>query len=146
MSTLPSILYSTDSSSALASTPASTRSRRVTPGPEAANDTPRQHKLRQAAQQFESMLMSDLWKSMKSSFDDDEDSDPAIGTLQDWSMEAMSTAIGKAGGLGIAKLIMKDLEPKIGSSNSQEGGTHPLKFSVPHADIWVERQAISGSD
>jgi len=80
-------------------------------------DTPRQHKLRQAAQQFESMLMSNLWKSMKSSFDeDDSDSgDPAMGTLEDWSMQAMSGAVGKAGGLGIANLIMKDLEPKIAS-------------------------------
>ncbi len=117
MSTVPAGLLSSGAANALASNSgfAPARSSKLEPG--AATDTPRQHKLRQAAQQFESMLMSSLWKSMKSSFDegDDDSSDPAMGTMQDWGMEAMASAVGRAGGLGIAKLIMKDLQPKVGS-------------------------------
>lgn len=125
MSTLPVGPFSTDAVSVLAASSELTLGRsamssvHATTDASVSADTPRQHKLRQAAQQFESMLMSSLWKSMKSSFDDDDsDSDPALGTLQDWSMEAMSNAVGKAGGLGIARLIMKDLEPRISPSQS----------------------------
>ena len=124
MSTLQVSLFSTDGAAPLAPNSELALGRsalpalRATTDASASADTPRQHKLRQAAQQFESMLMSSLWKSMKSSFDDDSDSDPALGTLQDWSMEAMSNAVGKAGGLGIARLIMKDLEPRISPSQS----------------------------
>ncbi len=87
-------------------------------------ETPAQRKLRQAAGQFESILLSTLWKSMKSSFEDDdtEFSDPAHGTLDDWGIEAMSSAVGKAGGLGIAKLILKHLEPKLGGATVLKGG------------------------
>ena len=120
MSTLPVSLYSADAPTTLTPSGAwsragSTAGRTTALGPDAASDTPREHKLRQAAQQFESMLMSNLWKSMKSSFDEDDSdsSDPAMGTMQDWAMEAMSSAVGTAGGLGIARLIMKDLQPKI---------------------------------
>jgi Rod binding domain-containing protein len=74
----------------------------------------KERKLWQAAGQFESMLLSNLWKSMKSAFEEDADeSDPAHGVMDDWGIEAMCTGVGKSGGLGIAKLIMKDLEPKL---------------------------------
>ena len=88
-------------------------------------ETPDQRKLRQAAGEFESMLLSNLWKSMKSSFegDDTEFSDPAHGALDDLSMQAMCGAVGKAGGLGIAKMILKHLEPKLAGSAPLEGGS-----------------------
>lgn len=101
-----------------------------------AADSPAEHKLRQAAAQFESLLLSNLWKSMKSSFasDDDADSaDPAHDALEDWGIEAMSSAVGKAGGLGIASLILKHLEPQL--STSQIGKLGSLsKDSSPPAD------------
>jgi len=72
-------------------------------------------KLRKAAGEFESLLLQNLWKSMKSSFasDEEDSSDPAHDTLDDWGIQAMSDAVGKNGGLGIGRLILKDLEPKI---------------------------------
>jgi Rod binding domain-containing protein len=87
-------------------------------------ETPAQQKLRRAAGEFESMLLSNLWKSMKSSFEGDETefSDPAHGALDDWGMQAMCGAVGKAGGLGIAKMILKHLEPKLASAATPEGG------------------------
>jgi len=69
-------------------------------------------------------LLASLWKSMKHSFgtedtDNDNDADPAHGTLDDWGIEIMSGAVGKAGGLGLGKLILEHLSPK-GASKSEE--------------------------
>jgi Rod binding domain-containing protein len=101
-------------------------------------DTPAGRKLRQAAGEFEGMLLSSLWKSMKSTFSpDDGDSadsaDPAHDTLDDMSMQAMSNAVGKAGGLGLGKLILKHLEPMLAASQAQNA-TDSGKGSVPLAD------------
>jgi len=74
-----------------------------------------EQKLRKAAAEFESILLSSFWKSMKESFTSPEDdsSDPAHETLENFGIEAMSDAVGKAGGLGIGKLILKHLEPQL---------------------------------
>jgi Rod binding domain-containing protein len=73
-------------------------------------------KLKKAGAEFESIMLSTFWKSMKSSFaDEEEDStDPAHDTLEDMGIQAMSTAVGKAGGLGLGKLILKHLDPTMG--------------------------------
>jgi Rod binding domain-containing protein len=75
-------------------------------------------KLQYAAGEFESMLLSNLWKSMKSTFtsEDSEDpasTDPAHDSLDQMGIDAMSSAVGKAGGLGLGKLILRHLEPKL---------------------------------
>ena len=72
-------------------------------------------KVRKAAAEFESMMLSSFWKSMKESFgDDDDDSlDAAHDTLNDMGMQAMSSAVGKAGGLGLGKLILKHIAPGV---------------------------------
>ena len=76
-------------------------------------DSPDEQKLKKAAGDFESILLASLWKSMKESFKDpkDNDSDAASGTIDDWGIEVMSGAVGKAGGLGIGNMIIKQLEP-----------------------------------
>lgn len=81
-------------------------------------NTPADHKLRKAAGEFESLLLSSLWKSMKSTFaaPDDDSTDPAHDTLENWGIDAMSSAVGKAGGLGLGKLILKHLEPLLPQS------------------------------
>jgi Rod binding domain-containing protein len=73
-------------------------------------------KLKKAGAEFESIMLSTFWKSMKSSFADEEDdsTDPAHDTLEDMGIQAMSTAVGKAGGLGLGKLILKHLDPGMG--------------------------------
>ena len=82
--------------------------------------TPQEQKLHKAAAEFESQLLSSLWKSMKNSFADDDDSDdPASQSLSDWGIDAMSGAVSRAGGMGIGKLIIKDLTQKL--ANSQNG-------------------------
>ena len=73
-------------------------------------------KLRKAAADFESILLSTFWKSMKNSFGSDEEddaTDPAHDTLEDMGMQAMTSAVGKAGGLGLGKLILKHIAPGV---------------------------------
>jgi Rod binding domain-containing protein len=98
------------------------------------SNTPAGRKLLQAAGEFEGMLLSSLWKSMKSTFPSDDDStDPAHDTLDDMGIQAMSNAVGKAGGLGLGKLILKHLEPALAKSQAQNA-MHSGKASVPLAD------------
>src|SRR5580658_6507950 len=86
-------------------------------------DSPDEQKLKKAAGEFESMLLASMWKGMKQSFGASEtDSDPAHGTLDDWGIEVMAGAVGKAGGLGIGKLILEHLQPKL---NGHTTGSAP---------------------
>ena len=84
--------------------------------------TPQEQKLHKAAAEFESLLLSSLWKSMKHSFNAEDDSDdPASQSLADWGIDAMSGAVSRAGGMGIGKLIIKDLTQKL--AHSQNGSS-----------------------
>lgn len=90
----------------------------------AISNTPADKKLRAAAGEFEGMLLSSLWKSMKSTFassDEDDANDPAHDTLEDMGTQAMSNAVGKAGGLGLGKLILKHLEPVLAKQEAAAG-------------------------
>lgn len=85
-----------------------------------AGTSPDEHKLRKAAGDFESILLATLWKGMKEGLGDDQSSsDPAHGTLEDWGIEIMASAVGRAGGLGIGKLILEHLDPKVHPNSSQ---------------------------
>jgi len=79
------------------------------------SDSPANNKLRKAAGEFESLLLSNLWNAMKSSLadSDDDSTDPAHETLDNMGIDAMAGAVGKAGGLGLGKLILKHLEPLL---------------------------------
>lgn len=79
------------------------------------SNSPADKKLHKAAGEFESLLLSSLWKSMKTTFSDpDPDSeDPAHDSFEEMGIDAMAGAVGKAGGLGLGKLILKHLEPQL---------------------------------
>ena len=102
----------------------------------AVEHTPAGRKLRQAAGEFESILLASLWKSMKGSFasPDDDSSDPAHDTIDGLGVQSLCAVVGKAGGLGLGKLILKHLEPML--ADSQNGNTPDSNkaFPVP-ADI-----------
>jgi Rod binding domain-containing protein len=103
--------------------------------------SPEGNKLRQAAGEFEAMLLANLWKSMKSTFSSDDDSDdPAHETLSDMGMQAISGAVGKAGGLGLSKLILKHLEPLLPQPQNGKAVSSPGKASAPSADTFFGRQ------
>ncbi len=92
-------------------------------------NTPAALKLKKAAAEFESMLLADLWKSMSFFASEDDDStDPAHGTLQDLGIRSMCSAVSKAGGLGLGKLILKHLEPLL---NASQNGNASKAFPPP---------------
>ena len=67
-----------------------------------------QQKLKKAAGDFESILLASLWKGMKGGFGNDEiNADPAHGTLEDWGIEIMASAVGRPGGLRAALALCR---------------------------------------
>ena len=76
-------------------------------------------KLADAAQQFEGMLLQELLKPMREhsfgsgdgdSANDDPDSSGFADTLSSFGSESLATAISHSGGLGIAKLVVQQVE------------------------------------
>ena len=71
----------------------------------------KQHsKLVDAAQQFESMLMQEILKPMRSGQDGlngEKSDDSAADTISSFGTEAIAKAISKRGGLGIATLVVR---------------------------------------
>jgi Rod binding domain-containing protein len=112
-----------------------------------AAESPAGKKLRQAAAEFEGMLLSNLWKSMKSTFaESDEDTDdPAHETLSDMGIQAMTGAVGKAGGLGLGKLIIKHLEPLLMHDHNGNAPHSSGKASALPADTFLESRSHSVS-
>ena len=84
----------------------------------------RGQKLRKATQDFEAILLSSWWQSMQESFPGslDDDGKPAHGMLQEWSIQVMSSTLAAAGGLGIARLLYRHLEPRLTTGQPTIGG------------------------
>lgn len=71
-------------------------------------------KLVSAAQQFESMMLQEMLKPMRSGEDswggdDDQSSDSGMDTISSFGTEAVATAISKGGGLGIARQVIQQV-------------------------------------
>jgi Rod binding domain-containing protein len=71
-------------------------------------------KLVNAAQQFESMMLQEMLKPMRSGEDSwggdaDKSSDASMDTISSFGTEAVATAISKGGGLGIARQVIQQV-------------------------------------
>ena len=69
-------------------------------------------KLVDAAQQFEAMMMQEMLKPMRSgqdSWDEEKRDDSVSDTISSFGTEAVAKAISKAGGLGIAKQVIRQV-------------------------------------
>lgn len=69
-------------------------------------------KLADAAQQFEAMMMQEMLKPMRSgqdSWDEEKRDDSASDTISSFGTEALAKSISKAGGLGIAKQVIRQV-------------------------------------
>ena len=100
------------------------------------SSSPRSQKLRHATSEFESLLLTNLWKSMKSTFaapdgEDDDSADPARDSLDDWGIRAMSQAVANAGGFGIGRLLFNHLQPLSASSDSPTASPLIPKTGIP---------------
>jgi flagellar protein FlgJ len=81
----------------------------------------KQLKLQDAAEKFEGMMLQELLKPMQEgkggSFggfgggfgSDEEDRDGSLDTMSSFGTEAVANAIAKAGGVGIAKQVMREV-------------------------------------
>lgn len=79
-----------------------------------AAEAAKNHKLVDAAQQFESMLLQQMLKPMRSGEDSwggdaDKSSDSSMDTISSFGTEAVATAISKGGGLGIARQVIRQV-------------------------------------
>lgn len=80
----------------------------------AATDGAVNPKLINAAQQFESMMLQELLKPMRSGEDSwggdtDKSSDSSMDTISSFGTEAVATAISKGGGFGIARKVIQQV-------------------------------------
>jgi Rod binding domain-containing protein len=74
------------------------------------SDSPDVKKIKKAASEFEAMLLAKWWSSMKESgLGDADNSDPGHDTLDEMGIQAMSTAVASAGGLGIGAMLVHSL-------------------------------------
>jgi peptidoglycan hydrolase FlgJ len=96
----------------------------------AAADGVKNLKLVNAAQQFESMLLQEMLKPMRSGQDSwggdeksSDSSDSSMDTISSFGTEAMATAISKGGGLGIARQVIQQviLEHQRDSEKASQG-------------------------
>jgi Rod binding domain-containing protein len=78
-------------------------------------------KLKNAATQFEAMLLEKWWSAMKESgFGDNDDGDPGQGTLDNMGMQAMSMAVASAGGIGIAAMLVHSVQGELAAENTSK--------------------------
>ncbi len=95
--------------------------------PSSATGTLEHRKLTDAAQQFEGMLLEEMLKPMREhGFCDEENDDKQEGgnfgdTLSSFGAETVATAIAKAGGFGIAKRVVEQVEGAKASHGARVG-------------------------
>ncbi len=88
-------------------------------------------KIRDAAAQFESLLIAQVFKTIH----EDEGGwlgtgdDQSAGTAMGMADEYLAQSISKRGGLGLAKMIARQLDPSEGASSSSPGTASPPQQS-----------------
>ena len=74
-------------------------------------------------QQFEGLLISNLWSEMEDGISlTGFGSDPEAGTMQGLGIEEAAMGIASSGGLGLARMIYQQLAPKL----RQDGALHAV--------------------
>jgi Rod binding domain-containing protein len=79
-----------------------------------APESPAHRKLRKAAQDFESILISELWQDFQASVSwSGETKMAGSDTLESLAIQTMSAALAQRGGLGIGRTLVHSLEPSL---------------------------------
>lgn len=86
-------------------------------------ETPAHKKLRKAAQDFEGILISQLWGESQTGFSSLTGETPLAGsdTLNSLAIQALSTALASRGGLGIGQMLVHQLEPSLDRGRQSHG-------------------------
>jgi Rod binding domain-containing protein len=83
-------------------------------------------KLQEACQQFESILLAELWKKMASNarkLGGGDDRQRHFGPLEDLSMEMSAEYLAKSGGAGMWKMLYDSLVSHLGAEEKDREGT-----------------------
>jgi Rod binding domain-containing protein len=87
-------------------------------------DGPQLAKLRKGAREFESMMVEQIWKGMKTESDDSGSGQ----SMSDMASHAFAVGVAARGGFGIAKMILHQLAASANSAAPE------LKPGVSSAD------------
>jgi Rod binding domain-containing protein len=87
------------------------------------DSTPQTRKLYKECQQFEGLLIANLWNEME----DGESmtglgSVPGAGAMQGLGIESAANSIATSGGLGIARMLYDSLAPRLSARGSDGDG------------------------
>jgi Rod binding domain-containing protein len=91
-------------------------------------------KIEKSANEFESILLGSWLQQAEQSFgslpggDDDDDADAGKEQFQGMAMQSLGTSMTAAGGIGIAKMISKELHKSEDARVAAEAKTHPAHF------------------
>lgn len=96
----------------------------------------RKARLDKAAQQFEGILIDTLWSGFQNDplAAQDEPSDPGAQSLKGLGLQAMSSALAARGGLGLAALMERQLDPPAPPAPLPESELTKLKSAGAKAD------------
>lgn len=91
-----------------------------------ASNSERPDKMEQAAREFESILLTQWLEQAHSAFagvpggdEDDTEAEAGEGQLRSLGMQALATGVSKAGGLGIARMILHQLQQQSQPTTSE---------------------------
>ena len=99
-----------------------------------ANDSQRPDKVERAAREFESILLTQWLEQAHSAFagvpggDDEEGDEGGAGQLRSLGMQALATGVSKAGGLGIARMILHQLQKQGQLNTSEPASVEPSRY------------------
>ncbi|MGH9377673.1 MAG: hypothetical protein ACRD1I_02625 [Terriglobia bacterium] len=78
------------------------------------DSSPQARKLYKECQQFEGILISNLWGEMEQGVGmSDTGDDPGAATMQGLGIQSAAMGLASTGGLGIARMIYQELAPKL---------------------------------
>jgi|GEM_PF-1763000 Rod binding domain-containing protein len=92
-------------------------------------------RLLRAAQDFESLLLASLWKTLQNDpLTQEDDSGP---TMTDWGIEVAAQQLARAGGIGIGRMVLEQLERSIkvssgaADSENRQTGSRAVPEKLP---------------
>jgi Rod binding domain-containing protein len=94
------------------------------------------NKIEKSAKDFESILLGSWLQQAEHSFgslpggDDDEDADAGKDQLEGIAMQSLGSSMTAAGGIGIAKMISKQLHKAADAPGAVAGGTPRIAGST----------------
>jgi Rod binding domain-containing protein len=88
------------------------------PNTYSASPNPEKLKLQRATEEFEAILLSSWWEQMQKSFPaaSESEQEPGFDTLRELSYRALAVALASRGGIGVASLMLRQLEPALPNS------------------------------